>query len=349
MSKSKTLDAAHKAVQDAIGRLDKQYGLGTVMRLDATACQPVETFSTGSLLLNKALGIGGLPRGRVVEIYGPEASGKTTLALHAIADCQRRGGIAAFVDAEHALDPTYARDLGVDLDKLLISQPDDGEQALDVVDGLVQSGGVQLIVLDSVAALVPRAELEGDMGDHQVGTQARLMSKALRKLTSSSSKTGACVLFLNQLRQKIGITFGSGEVTAGGNALKYYASVRLDIRRIGAVKRGTDVLGNRTRIKVVKNKMAPPFRVVETEITYGKGISWQGELIDLASEAGLLSRSGSWWSHGGSSVAQGREGLKDWLDNNPTVVASLQAALADIDAVRPPDEDELEDEVESAA
>lgn len=324
-------DAAEQAVRDAITRLDKQYGIGTVMRLDESACAPVEVVSTGSLLLDRALGIGGLPRGRVVEIYGPEASGKTTLALQAIADCQRQGGIAAFVDAEHALDPIYARALGVDLDRLLVAQPDDGEQALDVVDGLVQSGGVHLVVLDSVAALVPRAELAGDMGDHQVGTQARLMSKALRKLTSAASRTGACVLFLNQLRQKIGVTFGSGEVTAGGNALKYYASVRLDIRRIGAIKRGTDILGNRTRIKVVKNKLAPPFKMVETEIMYGKGVSWQGELVDLAEEAGLLSRSGSWWSFEGSSVAQGREGMKEWLDAHPDTVAALRAALTATD------------------
>lgn len=320
--------AAETAVRDAISRLDKQYGAGTVMRLDEQACDPVAVLSTGSLLLDRALGVGGLPLGRVVEIYGPEASGKTTLALQAIADCQRQEGIAAFVDAEHALDPIYARALGVDLDKLLVAQPDDGEQALDVVEGLVLSGGVRLVVLDSVAALVPRAELAGDMGDHQVGTQARLMSKALRKLTSAASRTGTCVLFLNQLRQKIGITFGNGEVTAGGNALKYYASVRLDIRRIGSIKRGTDVLGNRTRIKVVKNKLAPPFKVVETEIVYGKGISWQGELVDLAEEAGLLSRSGSWWSYEGASVCQGREGIKQWLDDNPEAVATLRSAIA---------------------
>jgi recombination protein RecA len=327
MNPLRTTDNAQKTVQEAIARLDKQYGLGTVMRLDREALEPVESISSGSILLDKALGVGGLPKGRVVEIYGPEASGKTTVALHAIADCQRRGGIAAFVDAEHALDASYAVALGVNLEHLLVSQPDDGEQALDVVEGLVQSGGVDLVVVDSVAALVPRTELEGEMADQQVGLQARLMSKALRKLTSAASRTGTCVIFLNQLRQKIGVTFGPSEVTAGGNALKYYASVRLDIRRIGSLKKGTDVVGNRTRIKVVKNKLAPPFREVETDIIYGRGVSQAGELLDIAEEMGLLTRSGSWWSYEGASLGQGKEAARENLGQNPELVALLREAV----------------------
>jgi recombination protein RecA len=327
MNPLRTTDNAQKTVQEAIARLDKQYGLGTVMRLDREALEPVESISSGSILLDKALGVGGLPKGRVVEIYGPEASGKTTLALHAIADCQRRGGIAAFVDAEHALDASYAVALGVNLEHLLVSQPDDGEQALDVVEGLVQSGGVDLVVIDSVAALVPRTELEGEMADQQVGLQARLMSKALRKLTSAAARTGTCVIFLNQLRQKIGVTFGPSEVTAGGNALKYYASVRLDIRRIGSLKKGNDVVGNRTRIKVVKNKLAPPFREVETDIIYGRGVSQAGELLDIAEEMGLLTRSGSWWSYEGASLGQGKEAARENLGQNPELVALLRDAV----------------------
>jgi len=315
------------AVRTAMGRVDKLYGTGTVMFGGDKPNTEIVTYSTGSHGLDRALGIGGYPRGRVTEIYGPEASGKTTLTLHAIASCQRAGGIAAFVDAEHALDPIYARRLGVDMDRLIISQPDDGEQALDVMEAMVGSGGVDLVVLDSVAALVPRAELAGEMGDHQVGLQARLMSKALRKLTGAASKSDTAVVFINQLRQKIGVTFGSGEVTAGGNALKYYASVRLDIRRIATLKQGTEAVGNRTRVRVVKNKLAPPFRQVEFEILYGRGVSRAGELLDGALRLGLITRSGSWFSSNGDTIGQGREAVRSWLETNPDEMDRIAAAL----------------------
>ena len=315
------------AIQTAIGRLDKQYGAGTVMRLGDRVRQPVAVIPTGSVGLDRALGVLGYPAGRVVEIYGPEASGKTTLTLHAIASCQAAGGVAAFVDAEHALDPIYAEKLGVNLDDLLVSQPDDGEQALDVVEGLVASTAVHLVVVDSVAALVPRSELEGDMGDHSVGTQARLMSKALRRLTGLASRTGCCIIFINQLRQKIGVSFGPSEVTSGGNALKYYASVRLDVRRTGTLKAGAEAVGNQTRVRVVKNKMAPPFRQVEFEILFGVGISRSGEILDLGLNAGLIQRSGAWYAHGDQRMGQGRDAARAWLDAHPAETAALYAEL----------------------
>jgi len=317
----------NSAVQTAIARLDKQYGAGTVMRLGEGVRQPVTVISTGSVGLDRALGVLGYPTGRVVEIYGPEASGKTTLTLHAIASCQAQGGVAAFVDAEHALDPSYAEKLGVDLSQLLVAQPDDGEQALDVVEGLVASGGVQLVVVDSVAALVPRSELEGDIGDHSVGAQARLMSKGLRRLTGLASRTGCCVVFINQLRQKIGVTFGPSETTSGGNALKYYASVRLDVRRVSTVKQNNEAVGNQTRVRVVKNKLAPPFRQVEFEILFGIGISRSGELLDMGLDAGLLQRNGAWYSYAEQRIGQGREAARAWLDEHPTESALLYAEL----------------------
>lgn len=320
-------DAALKAVRGAIARLEKQYGAGTAMVGSDRTHTTVATYSTGSLGLDHALGIGGYPKGRVTEIYGPESSGKTTLTLHAIASCQAAGGIAAFIDAEHALDPSYAARLGVDLDRLIIAQPDDGEQALDVLEELVSCGGIDLVVLDSVAALVPRAELEGEMSDTQVGLQARLMSKALRKVTGAASKSNTAVVFINQLRQKIGVMFGSGEVTAGGNALKYYASVRLDIRRIGALKQGTENVGNKTRVRVVKNKLAPPFRQVEFEILFGRGVSRSGEALDAALEQGIISRSGSWFSFEGESIGQGREAARGWLEAHPEKLALLVGLL----------------------
>jgi recombination protein RecA len=314
------------AVADAIRRLDKQFGTGTVMRLDGEAVA-VDTIPTGSLLLDRALGCGGYPRGRVVEIYGPEASGKTTLTLHAIANAQAAGGVCAFIDAEHALDPVYARKLGVQLDQLLVSQPDDGEQALEVAEQLVSSGGVDLVVIDSVAALVPRAELEGDMADLQVGLQARLMSKGLRKLTGVISRTRATVIFINQLRQKIGVTFGPSEVTAGGNALKYYASQRLEVRRIGKVAEGDEAVGNRTRVKVVKNKMAPPFREAEFDIFFGKGVSTEGEILQLGEEQGVLSKSGSWYSLGDERIANGKEAVRRRIEEDVALRARLLGLL----------------------
>lgn len=315
------------AVRSAIARIEKQYGSGTAMMGGDRAHADVAVYSTGSIGLDRALGVGGYPKGRVTEIYGPESSGKTTLTLHAIASCQRAGGIAAFVDAEHAFDPIYAGSLGVDIDALVISQPDDGEQALDVVEELVTCGGIDLVVLDSVAALVPRAELQGEMGDTQVGLQARLMSKALRKLTGAANKSSCAVVFINQLRQKIGVTFGSGEVTAGGNALKYYASVRLDIRRVGAVKVGQEAIGNKTRVRVVKNKLAPPFRQAEFDILYGKGVSRTGELLDLALAGGRITRAGAWFSLDGDTIGQGREKARDWLLENPVIAETLLAEL----------------------
>lgn len=301
------------ALGETLKTLEKRWGKGAVMRLGEAVQQEVDVLSTGSISLDDALGVGGYPRGRVVEVYGPESSGKTTLALHAIAEAQRHGGTAAFIDAEHALDVTYASKLGVDADQLLVSQPDHGEQALEIAEALVRSGAVDLVVVDSVAALVPQAELTGEMGDHHVGLQARLMSQALRKITAVTSRTGAVVLFINQVRQKIGVTFGNGEVTTGGNALKFYASIRLDIRRIGAVKRGDQHIGNRTRIRVVKNKLAPPFRAVEVEIMYGRGVCRAGELLAQAEAAGLVTRSGSWYSLGDERLGQGRETIRERL------------------------------------
>jgi recombination protein RecA len=317
-----------RALDAALSQIDRAFGKGSVMRLGQRE-KAVETdaVSTGSLGLDIALGIGGLPRGRVIEIYGPESSGKTTLALHAVAEIQKKGGVAAYVDAEHALDPSYARKLGVDIDELLISQPDTGEQALEITDTLVRSGGVDIVVIDSVAALTPKAELEGEMGDQLPGLQARLMSQALRKLTASISKSNTIVLFINQIRMKIGIMFGNPETTTGGNALKFYASVRLDIRRIGAIKDKDEVVGNQTRVKVVKNKVAPPFRQVEFDIMYGHGISKSGELLDLGVKAGIVEKSGAWFSYDGQRIGQGRENAKQYLEANKDAAAEIEAAI----------------------
>ncbi len=321
-------DDRQRALDAAIAQIERSFGKGSVMRLGkAEQNADIETVSTGSLGLDIGLGVGGLPRGRVVEIYGPESSGKTTLTLHVIAEAQKAGGTCAFIDAEHALDPGYSRKLGVNLDDLLISQPDTGEQALEIADTLVRSGAIDVIVVDSVAALVPKAELEGEMGDSHVGLQARLMSQALRKLTSSISRSKTMVIFTNQIRSKIGVMFGSPETTTGGNALKFYASVRLDIRRIGQVKEKDETVGNQTRVKVVKNKVAPPFRVVEFDIMYGEGISKSGELIDLGVKAGLVEKSGSWFSYGSQRIGQGRENAKSFLRANPAMADEIEAAI----------------------
>lgn len=316
-----------KALQLTLDKLDKAYGKGTIMKLGDSKVMGVEAIPTGSLGLDIALGIGGLPKGRVIEIYGPESSGKTTLAIQAIANCQRAGGIAAFIDAEHAFDKTYAEKLGVDVNNLLISQPDDGEQALDITEHLIRSGAIDIIVIDSVAALVPRSELEGEMGESKMGLHARLMSQALRKLTGTISKTGCCCIFINQLREKIGVMFGNPETTTGGNALKFYASVRLDIRRIGQLKDGDNLIGNRTRVKVVKNKMAPPFRTCEFDIMYGLGVSKNGEIVDMGSELGVMQKSGSWYSYEGTKLGQGRDGVKQMLDDNPGLSAEIEAKI----------------------
>ncbi len=314
-----------KALDSALAQIERAFGKGSVMKLGARdPAMDIEAISTGSLGLDIALGIGGLPKGRIIEIYGPESSGKTTLALHVVAEAQKKGGICAFVDAEHALDPSYARKLGVNIDELLISQPDAGEQALEITDTLVRSGAISVIVIDSVAALTPKSELEGDMGDAQVGAQARLMSQAMRKLTGSISRSKCMVIFINQIRMKIGVMFGSPETTTGGNALKFYASVRLDIRRIGAIKDRDEVTGNATRVKVVKNKVAPPFRQVEFDIMYGEGISKTGELIDLGVKAGVVEKSGSWFSFGDQRIGQGRENAKTFLRDNPDVALSIE-------------------------
>ena len=321
MDKSKALDAA-------LSQIERNFGKGSIMRLGKNnKSMDVETVPSGSLGLDIALGVGGLPRGRVVEIYGPESSGKTTLALHTVAEAQKKGGICAFVDAEHALDPIYARKLGVNVDDLLISQPDHGEQALEIADTLVRSGSIDVLVIDSVAALVPRSELEGEMGDVQPGSQARLMSQALRKLTASINKSNTMVIFINQIRMKIGVMYGSPETTTGGNALKFYASVRLDIRRIGAIKDRDEVVGNQTRVKVVKNKLAPPFKQVEFDIMYGEGVSKMGELIDLGVKAGVVEKSGAWFSYDSQRIGQGRENAKTFLKQNPDMAARIEAAI----------------------
>jgi len=317
-----------KALSAALSQIERQFGKGSVMRLGKNdKAMDIEAISTGSLGLDIALGIGGLPRGRVVEIYGPESSGKTTLALHTIAEAQKKGGICAFVDAEHALDPIYARKLGVNVDDLLISQPDAGEQALEIADTLVRSGAIDVLVVDSVAALVPRSELEGEMGDTQPGSQARLMSQALRKLTASISRSRTMVIFINQIRMKIGVMYGSPETTSGGNALKFYASVRLDIRRIGAIKERDEVVGNQTRVKVVKNKLAPPFKQVEFDIMYGEGVSKMGELIDLGVKAGVVEKSGAWFSYDSQRIGQGRENAKQFLKANPDIANRIEAQV----------------------
>ncbi|SOD89096.1 recombinase RecA [Caenispirillum bisanense] len=321
MDKQKALDAA-------VSQIERAFGKGSIMKLgQKDSVVDIEAISTGSLGLDLALGIGGLPKGRIVEIYGPESSGKTTLALHVVAEAQKRGGACAFVDAEHALDPVYARKLGVDLNELLISQPDAGEQALEICDTLVRSGAIDVLVVDSVAALVPRAELEGEMGDSHVGLQARLMSQALRKLTGSVSKSNCLVIFINQIRMKIGVMFGNPETTTGGNALKFYASVRLEIRRVGSIKDRDEVVGNQTRVKVVKNKVAPPFKVVDFDIMYGEGVSKTGELIDLGVKAGIVEKSGSWFSHNSTRIGQGRENAKQFLRDNPEMATEIERTI----------------------
>lgn len=330
MSKpSKSSNSGKQSALDAaLSHIERQYGKGSIMRLgDSGVQQEIDTISTGSLGLDVALGIGGLPKGRVVEIYGPESSGKTTLTLQAIAACQKAGGVAAFVDAEHALDPIYAKQIGVDTDNLLVSQPDTGEQALEITDKLVSSGAVDILVIDSVAALTPKAEIEGDMGDSHMGLQARLMSQALRKLTGNIKRTNTLVIFINQIRMKIGVMFGNPETTTGGNALKFYASVRLDIRRTGAIKKGDEILGNETRVKVVKNKVAPPFKQVHFDIYYGKGISLQSELINLGVENDLVQKSGAWYSYKGERIGQGKDNVRQYLVDNPTIATELEASL----------------------
>ena len=316
-----------KALDAALAQIDRAFGKGSAMRLGSREAIEIETISTGSLGLDIALGIGGLPRGRVVEIYGPESSGKTTLALHAVASAQKAGGVAAFIDAEHALDPIYAKKLGVDIDNLIVSQPDTGEQALEITDTLVRSNAVDILIIDSVAALVPRAEIEGEMGDSHVGLQARLMSQSLRKLTGSISKSKCLVIFINQLRMKIGVMYGNPETTTGGNALKFYASVRLDIRRTGQIKDRDDIVGNATRVKVVKNKLAPPFKQVEFDIMYGEGISKTGEILDLGVKAGLVEKSGAWFSYDSIRIGQGRENAKQYLRDNPEVADRLERSI----------------------
>ncbi len=316
-----------KALQLTLDKLEKSYGKGAIMKMGDQAIEEVEVIPTGSLGLDIALGIGGLPKGRVIEIYGPESSGKTTLTLHAIAEVQKAGGIAAFIDAEHAFDRTYAEKLGIDTENLLISQPDNGEQALEITENLIRSGAIDIIVIDSVAALVPKSEIEGEMGDSKMGLHARLMSQALRKLTGTINKTGCCCIFINQLRDKIGVMFGSPETTTGGNALKFYASIRLDIRRIGQIKEGDAVVGNRTRVKVVKNKVAPPFRMAEFDIMYGEGISKVGEIVDLGVEHNIIKKAGSWFSYGETKIGQGRDAVKSLLNDNPDLMEEIEGKI----------------------
>ncbi|WP_329832806.1 recombinase RecA [Stenotrophomonas geniculata] len=343
-----------RALAAALGQIEKQFGKGSVLRMGDRVVEPVASIPTGSLMLDIALGIGGLPKGRVVEIYGPESSGKTTLTLQAIAECQKLGGTAAFIDAEHALDPIYAAKLGVDVDNLLLSQPDTGEQALEICDMLVRSGSVDLVVIDSVAALTPRAEIEGEMGDQLPGLQARLMSQALRKVTGNIKRSNTLVIFINQLRMKIGVMMPgqSPETTTGGNALKFYASVRLDIRRIGAIKKGDEIIGNQTKIKVVKNKLAPPFKQVITEILYGEGISREGELIDMGVDAKLVEKAGAWYSYGDERIGQGKDNARCYLRDNPAVAAKLEAELREkfqpAEAVREEGEDDGDDQADAA-
>ena len=345
------MENKNKALDAALAQIERAFGKGSIMKLGQREAIEIESISTGSLGLDIALGIGGLPKGRIVEIYGPESSGKTTLALHVVAEAQKKGGACAFVDAEHALDPAYAKKLGVDIANLLISQPDAGEQALEIADTLVRSGAIDVLVIDSVAALVPRAELEGEMGDSLPGLHARLMSQALRKLTASISKSNTLVIFINQIRMKIGVMFGSPETTTGGNALKFYASVRLDIRRIGALKNGDDVIGNQTRVKVVKNKVAPPFKVVEFDILYGEGVSKVGELIDLGDKAGVVEKSGSWFSYDGQRIGQGRENAKNYLREHPEVAQAIEKKVREnagilaavLDGSKEEDDDEDEE------
>lgn len=316
-----------KVLQLAIDKIEKTYGKGTIMRMGDDAVEAVESIPTGSITLDAALGIGGYPKGRIIEIYGPESSGKTTLAIHAIANVQKAGGIAAFIDAEHAFDRFYAQKLGVDIENLLISQPDNGEQALEIADNLIRSGAIDIIVIDSVAALTPKSEIEGEMGESKMGLQARLMSQALRKLTATINRTGCCCIFINQLREKIGVMFGNPETTTGGNALKFYASLRLDIRRIGQIKEGDAVVGNRTKVKIVKNKVAPPFRLAEFDIMYGEGISKLGEIVDLGVEYNVLKKSGSWFSYGDTKIGQGRDAVKQTMADNPELCEEVEAKI----------------------
>ncbi len=319
-----------KALQLTLDKLEKSYGKGTIMKLGDSVIEPIEVIPTGSLTLDLALGVGGLPKGRVIEIYGPESSGKTTLAIHAIAEAQKKGGIAAFIDAEHAFDRFYAQKLGVDVENLLISQPDNGEQALEIADNLIRSGAIDILVVDSVAALVPKGEIEGEMGDSKMGLHARLMSQALRKLTGTISKTGCCCIFINQLRDKIGVMFGNPETTTGGNALKFYASVRLDVRRISQIKDSDEVSGNRVKVKIVKNKVAPPFRLAEFDIMFGEGISKAGEIIDLGVEHNIIKKSGSWFSYGDSRLGQGRDAVKQLIIDNPELAEELEGKIKDV-------------------
>ena len=320
-----------KALDAAISQIEKQYGKGSIMKLgDESAKMNVETIPTGALSLDIALGLGGLPKGRIIEIYGPESSGKTTVALHAVAEVQRRGGIAGFIDAEHALDPVYAKNIGVDIDNLYISQPDCGEQALEITETMVRSGAVDIVIVDSVAALVPKAEIDGDMGDSHVGLQARLMSQALRKLTAVISKSNCIVIFINQLREKVGVMFGNPETTTGGRALKFYASVRMDVRRVEALKQGGEVIGNRTRVKIVKNKVAPPFKEAEFDIMFGQGISKEGDILDLASDVGVINKSGAWYAYNGEKIGQGRENAKVYLKENPLVCEEVEAKVREV-------------------
>ncbi len=334
-----------QAVETAITQIERQFGKGAIMKLGSQKVISVPVIRTGSLTLDKALGVGGLPRGRVIEIYGPESSGKTTLALHAVAEAQRTGGIAAFVDAEHALDTVYARKLGVNCDELLVAQPDTGEQALEITDMLVRSGAIDIIIIDSVAALVPRAEIEGEMGDSHMGLQARLMSQALRKLTGTISKTMTAVIFINQIRMKIGVVFGNPETTTGGNALKFYSSVRLDIRRIGAIKEGQEIVGNRTRVRVVKNKIAPPFQEAEFDIMYGEGISRTGDLLDVGVEAGIIEKSGSWYSYGNERIGQGRNNVKSFFMDHPDILNEIELKVREaLGLVEKPEDETMEKE-----
>ena len=346
-----------KALAAALSQIERQFGKGSVMRMGDAGPMDIEAISTGSLNLDIALGIGGLPKGRVCEIYGPESSGKTTLTLQVVAECQKAGGTAAFIDAEHALDPIYAENIGVNVDDLLVSQPDTGEQALEITDMLVRSGGVDIVIIDSVAALTPKAEIEGDMGDHHVGLQARLMSQALRKLTANIKRSNTLVIFINQIRMKIGVMFGSPETTTGGNALKFYSSVRLDIRRTGAIKQGDEVVGNETKVKVVKNKVSPPFKLAHFEIFYGKGISHEGEIIDLGVANGLIDKAGAWYSYNGDKIGQGKEKVRTFLKENPEVAATIEAKLRKKLLVKPernsqkvdsaPDQTNAEEETEA--
>ena len=339
-----SLEDKSKALESALGLIERNYGSGSIMRLGDNTTVNIEAISTGSLGLDLALGIGGLPRGRIIEVYGPESSGKTTLALQVVASAQKKDGICAFIDAEHALDPVYAKNLGVDVDKLLVSQPDAGEQALEIADTLVKSGAVDVLVVDSVAALVPKAELEGDMGDSHMGLHARLMSQALRKLTSSISRSNAMVIFINQIRMKIGVMFGSPETTTGGNALKFYASVRLDIRRIGQIKDKDQIVGNQTRVKVVKNKVAPPFKITEFDILYGEGISKEGEIIDIGVAEGFVEKSGSWYSFNGNRIGQGRENAKKFLLDNKEIADEIEGMIRKKNSTSEEEQEQLEEE-----